>query len=110
MHLERHSDQRDLRRECLRRWNFPSEDRPQYAQSIKVHTNDAGSNRKIKKVTLVREIDFIIKTNPMKLVLSSDGFFMNSIKLKMKEENVLMSCGNQLLSWHQTQQRHPSEK
>lgn len=94
MHLERHSDQRDPRRECLRIWNSSSEDRPQYVWSIKLHTNDKGSNRKIKKVTLVREIDFIIKTNPTKLVLSSVGFFMNSIKLKMKEENFLMSCGN----------------
>lgn len=56
---------------------------PQYVWSIKLQM-DKGSNRKIKKVTLVREIDFIIKTNPT-VVLSSVGFFMNSIKLKMKE-------------------------
>lgn len=55
---------------------------------------------------VVREIDFIIQIpNPTKLVLSSDGFFMNSIKLKMKEENFLMSCE----TWCQTQQRHHSE-
>lgn len=102
MHLERHPGQRDPRKECLKRWNSSSEDRPQYARSIKLHTNDTGPNRKIKKVTLVREIGLIIKTNPMKLVLSSDGFFMNSIKLK--EENFLMSYGNRSLSWHQSQQ------
>ena len=109
MHLERHLDQRDPRRECLRIWNSSSEDGPKYVWSIKLHTNDKGSNKKIKKVTLVRETYFIIKTNPMKLVLSSVGFFMNSIKLKMKEENFLMSCGNRSLSWDKTQQRHHSE-